>query len=137
MNFFHCVGGSQALRIVVSHGFVVALYLYISAFRLVPAAMAAKTRQGKLVWWSIAIVFPFCAVAGYATTILAGWFPALAYPLKEWMSHLDVVATLVFIGVTSTQQLKSVGNDSIKSDIEKALEGSNPSDVLAEIKRLI
>ena len=133
-TLFHCVGDAQALRIIVSHAIVCVLYFWIALGRFMPAALAAKTRMGKIVWWSIAVIFPFCALAGYMTTIMAGWCPAIAYPTKEIMSHLDVVACIVFILSTRKHNLQAVGDDAFRDDIEKLISSCPPGDLFKRIK---
>lgn len=128
MEFFECVGWWQATRIIISHALVVFLYWYISLFRFVPAAKHARTRTGRVVWWSIACIFPFCATSGYFTTILAGWYPAIAYPAKEWMSHVDVIACVVFVVSTRKQTLQAVGDDQYKHGVEAILAGKHTTD---------
>ena len=136
MNFFHCVGDSQAWRIIISHTIVCILYLYISIARFCPAALNSKTTRSKIVWWSIAIIFPFCACGGYLTTNLAGWIPSIAYPLKELCSHIDILACCVFLWATDKNQLKAVGA-SDKEDIKKQISTLKASEILSEVKNKI
>lgn len=137
MRLFHCVGNDQAVRLIASHVFVVVLYWIISVRRFLPAALHAKTKKSKIVWWSIAFIFPFCATAGYGTTILAGWCPSIAYPLKEFMCYLDVLACIAFLASSNKKQLQVIGDDSLRAELHRVLENANTSDVLCKLKEML
>ena len=117
MTLFECLGTAQAWRIIVTHSAICLVYAYITIFRFVPAARNASTQKGRLVWWSIAFIFPFCALSGYMTTVLAAWYPALAYPLKEAGADFDIVACMVFLIATNRQILQSVSNDQFENNV--------------------
>lgn len=99
MTLFQCAP-DFAWPIIVINSLIVVAYIDLTARRFLPAARRAKTRSGQWVWYSISFVFPFCGISGYATTILSGWSPELAYMLKVKFGVLDLVAVLGFIWFT-------------------------------------
>ncbi|MBF84027.1 MAG: hypothetical protein CL489_06065 [Acidobacteria bacterium] len=118
MRFFDCVGTVRAWRIIIAHSLISAMYLGIAFFRFLPAGMEARTQTERVVWYSLAFIFPFCWAAGYGTTILAGWFPALAYFLKESACYVDAAFCVTFLWSTRNQNLVSVTVDSFRDEIE-------------------
>lgn len=111
MSLIDCLGYSQAVRLIVAHSLVCLAFLWMAVFRFLPAASQAETIRGKVAWWSITCVFPFCALCGYGTTIIAAWRPELAYPAKEILSYLVVFCCCAFLHSTRNINLTSVGNE--------------------------
>ena len=137
MKFFHCVGEPQAWRIIIAYALVTIAYIPISIFRLIPAAQQANNYRSMIAWWSVALLFPFCAIAGYSTTILAGWYPEIAYPIKEITGYLLVIVSFSFLFTTNKQSLKIVSEDDLKRDLRDLLSSVPTADLIAKITERI
>lgn len=113
MIFFECVGSAQAWRIIISHTLVLILYLHIAFFRFIPAFIAARSYKSKFVWLAIAILFMLCGFCGYGTVVLAGWYPKIAYPLREYLSYGDIIFCIMFLYYTHDKRLQAIHEDVI------------------------
>lgn len=107
MTLFDCAP-LHAWPLIATSAVIVILYIDLTVSRFLPAARSASTVRGKWVWYSIAFIFPFCGITGYATIILAGWAPGFAYTLKTFFALLDIVACLAFRHFTKGVDLAAI-----------------------------
>jgi len=95
IDLFECVP-DLALVLIIESAIITILYFLIAFNRFLPAAHAAASEASKQAWYSIFILFPSCGICAYATTVLAGWYPEIAYPIKASLMLIGIVCCFVF-----------------------------------------
>lgn len=140
MDLFHCAGG-LAWPIIILSGVISVQYFLIAYFIFYKAYKCAKTADEKFVWFCVTFIFPFCAMAGYVTNILAGWYPDLAYMLKLSFFSLDVMVCTMFLfaargRILISESKKDVHHRSEKNGILEAIRNFNNVDSGGDVDKI-
>lgn len=106
MTLFDCAP-EHAWALVVLSAITVVLYLILAFARFIPAAVSSRTLKEKIIWFSIATIFPFCGMNAYATTIMSGWMPESSYDLRVIFGIVNIFACIAFFVYTRGTSLSA------------------------------